>query len=237
MKVINIADDKQRNSRVALDNKQRAQYTRRVDQQMQAVDSVRVVRGSLQTDLASLTRDCSVEDLSQRLIDGDPEVDMELFGKRIEGTTRIYLNSDNDPAGAVQLKERVFGADGELQEERPFSEVEANINTELPIKSGGRLMPKADCIKKFIFSNAYQIRHVDGLTFDFLYNMAKELQDKDSMLFLGAGKKSNEPLILSRNGKPYRAFLEGRVKDKSYQLIVHLTNMELKTVAKEEPAP
>lgn len=236
MKVINIADDKQRNSRVALDTKQRAQFTRKVDPQLQPVESVRIVKGSLETDFANLTREISPEELSKKLIEGDPELDLELFGKRIEGTVRIYLNSDNQPAGAVHLKERVFSASGEMTEERDLREVAANINNEAPLKWSGRLMPKLDCVKKFAFTNAYQIKHVDGLTFDFLYNMAKELEEKQSLLFLGAGKKSNEPLILSRNGKQYRAFLEGRTRGNAYQLIMHLTNLELKPVPKSEDA-
>jgi hypothetical protein len=234
MKVINIADEKQRNSRVALDNKKRAQYTRRVDQTLQPVDGVRIVKGSLETDLTSLTREITVEELSQKLIDADPEIDLELFGKRIDGTVRIYLNSDNQPAGAVHLKERVFSAAGEMTEERDLREIEANINGESPLKWTGRLLPKLECVKKFAFTNAYQIKHVDGLTFDFLYNMAKDLEEKQSLLFLGAGKKSNEPLILSRNGKQFRAFLEGRTKGHAYQLIMHLTNLELKPVPKED---
>jgi len=31
-------------------------------------------------------------------------------------------------------------------------------------------------------------------------------------------------------GKTYRAFLEGRIKEKSYILLLHLTNLELKAV-------
>jgi hypothetical protein len=234
MKVINIADEKQRNSRVALDTKKRAQFTHKVDPQLQTVESVRIVKGSLETDFASLTRTTSPEELSKKLIEGDPEIDVELFGKRIDGTVRIYLNSDNQPAGAVHLKERVFSAAGEMTEERTLRDVEANINNEAPLKWTGRLMAKSDCVKKFAFTNAYQIKHVDGLTFDFLYNMAKELEDKQSLLFLGAGKKSNEPLILSRNGKQYRAFLEGRTRGNAYQLIMHLTNLELKPVRKSD---
>jgi hypothetical protein len=32
---------------------------------------------------------------------------------------------------------------------------------------------------------------------------------------------------MNRGGKPYNAFLEGRVKKDSYLLILHLSNMEL----------
>ena len=86
--------------------------------------------------------------------------------------------------------------------------------------------------KKFVFSKHYQIRHINGLTFDFLFDIAKELSDKKVLMFVGAGEKGNEPLILNRGGIPYRGFLEGRVKDKSYCLMLHLTNLELKEFTK-----
>lgn len=234
MKTINISDAKQRNTRVGLSHKKRSAYSRRVDAQLQDVESVRIIKSSLDTDFTSLTREQSAEQLSQQIIDSDPEIDIELFGKRIDDTVRIYLNSDNEPAGAVIHKELVYNAQGELVEERLQKDAEANINLEIPLSWSGKLLSKRQCIQKFVFSNAFQLRHVDGLTFDFLYNMAQELQDKDAMLFLGAGPKSNEPLVISRNGKSFRGFLEGRVNDKSYLLVLHLTELELKALPKEE---
>jgi hypothetical protein len=47
-------------------------------------------------------------------------------------------------------------------------------------------------------------------------------------LLLGAGSKSNQPLILRRNGTPYRGFLEGRTRGETYRLVLHLSNLELK---------
>ncbi len=58
--------------------------------------------------------------------------------------------------------------------------------------------------------------------------MAKVLQKKDSLLLLRGGEKGNQPLIMTRGGRPYNGFLEGRVKGDSYCLILHLSNMELK---------
>jgi hypothetical protein len=37
-------------------------------------------------------------------------------------------------------------------------------------------------------------------------------------------------LIFQTNGNPYRGFLDGRVNKKQYQLILRLSNMELKKV-------
>ncbi len=74
--------------------------------------------------------------------------------------------------------------------------------------------------------------HINGLTFDFLYEIAKVLQEKESIMMLAGGAKDNEPLVFQDGGKMYRAFLEGRVKDKSYILLIHLSNLELKGISK-----
>ncbi|MCD8186703.1 MAG: hypothetical protein LUD68_09790 [Rikenellaceae bacterium] len=86
-------------------------------------------------------------------------------------------------------------------------------------------------IRQFVFTRSYQIRHINGATFDFLYNMAQELDEKDALVLVGAGEKGNDPLLLFRGGQPYRAFLEGRVFHDRYVLILHLTDIELKTLS------
>jgi hypothetical protein len=63
--------------------------------------------------------------------------------------------------------------------------------------------------------------------------MAKELEEKDSLMLLGAGPKSNQPLILRRGGSPYRGFLEGRTQGDKYCLVLHFSNLELKAPPKE----
>jgi hypothetical protein len=90
------------------------------------------------------------------------------------------------------------------------------------------MMPRAKVYNKLVFDKKYQLKHVNGLTYDFLYEMAKELSDKDSLMMLGGGKSGKEPLVMNDGGKPYRAFLEGRVKGEKYCLILHLTDQELK---------
>lgn len=72
---------------------------------------------------------------------------------------------------------------------------------------------------------------MDGLTFDFLFDLARTLGETDAMATVGSGPKGTGPLFLERNGVPYRGFLEGRIKEDTYLLILHLTNMELKRPA------
>jgi hypothetical protein len=67
------------------------------------------------------------------------------------------------------------------------------------------------------------------LTFDFLYNISKDLHDKQSFMMIGGGK-GNEPITINDGGKPYRAFLEGKILKDSYCLIMHLSNQEYKAI-------
>ena len=83
------------------------------------------------------------------------------------------------------------------------------------------------------------LHHTNGLTYDFLFKMAQELEAKNSLMLLGAGPKSNQPLIIRRGGSPYRGFLEGRTKGDQYLLVLHFSDMELKApvvTSSEEPA-
>ena len=54
-------------------------------------------------------------------------------------------------------------------------------------------------------------------------------------MLLGGGPKANEPLVLRRGSVPYRGFLEGRIEGDKYCLILHLSNIELKS-ARDETA-
>ena len=95
------------------------------------------------------------------------------------------------------------------------------------------MMPRAKVYNKLVFDKKYQLKHVNGLTYDFLFEMAKELSDKDSLMMLGGGKSGKEPLVMNDGGKPYRAFLEGRIKGDKYCLVLHLTDQELKPLPTE----
>ena len=95
-------------------------------------------------------------------------------------------------------------------------------------------MKKKDVYNKFVFASKRQIMHVNGLTYDFLFNMAKELEQSESMMLMGAGPKGNLPLVLQRGGQQFRGFLEGRTQGERYCLILHLSNMELKAAPAQE---
>ena len=129
---------------------------------------------------------------------------------------------------APKIKEVIINPDGSERDQREPVEIEPNVNEEIPIVWSGKKIQVTEAVSKFVFRKTIQLNHVDGLTYDFLYNMAKELNDEDCMMVVGGGYKGLDPLIFQANGKPYRAFLEGRVKGELYKLLMHLSDMELK---------
>jgi hypothetical protein len=175
--------------------------------------------------------------IGEALIAGDPEIDMERVGKFVERTRRLWMTADNKIAYRVNFTEVVYDPNGGEKERRDFSRAVANIkNGELPLQWTGRLIPKLEAMRKFVFTKSYQIRHTSGLTYDFLFEMAKELHEKKSLMLVGGGKKGNDPLRLTDGGEPYRGFLEGRIDGNRYCLILHLTNLELKAVPVQSKA-
>ena len=166
--------------------------------------------------------------LSEDLINSDPEIDLELTGKFIDDVSRVYINEDEKPVFRVKKVEKIFSPKAELKEEREPKYYESNIAGESIVSWTGKLMPKSKVYNKLVFNKKYQLKHVNGLTYDFLFDMAKQLADKDALMMLGGGNSGKEPLVMNDGGKPYRAFLEGRIKGEKYCLILHLTDQELK---------
>jgi hypothetical protein len=169
-------------------------------------------------------------DVAQALIDGDPEIDLEQVGKLLSDTQTVFLSSKGEVLHASpKLVDVVFGPDGAERERKPAVDIPGNTTEkEAPVRFAGRRMSRSEVVTKFAFRRTVQIKHVDGLSFDFLYKMAKELHDKNEVALLGAGPKGRDPLIFQENGTPYRGFLEGRVDGQRYKLLLHLSNLELR---------
>jgi hypothetical protein len=171
------------------------------------------------------------EDYGQALVDGDPEIDFNSIGKKINGTDLIYLDSEGEILYAPpSIEESIIGPDGDEKERRKPEDIQSNVDDELPVRLTGQKIPIEDVLKSFAFKRTIQIMHVDGLTYDFLFQMAKELSEEKCMAMIGAGKQGKDPLIFQSNGSPYRGFLEGRIKNKKYKLLLHLSNMQLKKI-------
>ena len=169
-----------------------------------------------------------------QLIDGDPELDLQLAGRLMRDATAVYLDtSAAEPKIATEFKEVevVYTPDGQEKERRSRVFRTANVDTTAPLKIVRRL-PVKECLTKFVFRGMQQLTHTDGLTFDFLYGLAKSLQESQSMALVGAGPKGAGPLVLRDGGTPFRAFLFGEVEGSGdgarYRLLLLLSDQELK---------
>jgi hypothetical protein len=225
---INISNPKGRDAVVALEGVAPTREVRYVDDKGKPVMTRKLLKTDVTHDLPELLKKAKkIEKVADALIKGDPEIDIEQFGMYLTDTSRVYVTK----AGIVHLVEEfevVTNPDGSLRERRPRVKAQQNVNGEFPIRWSGKFIKKEEAVKKFVFTNKKQLVHVNGLTYDFLFEMAKELDKRKSLLLIRGGEKGNEPIIQNRGGKPYNAFLEGRVKKDSYCLIMHLSNMELK---------
>ncbi len=229
MRMLNISNEKKRDAAVGMENKKTESKIYFTLKDGSPKKNVRILKGSLSVELDTLVNNFGdLHKVGEAIIDSDPEIDFQNTGKIVAATKKLYLNSQNRIAYRVNLIEVVKNSDGTEKERKELQKTEANILSEIPLKWTGAKIPKEKAIRKFAFSLKYQIKHVNGLTYDFLYDMAKTLQESNSLMLVGGGKKGTDPIVLTGGGTPYRGFLEGRVKDDKYCLILHLTNLELK---------
>lgn len=232
MPEINICNSKGRDGVVATESVGTTHKVRWVDRQNRQATTVRLLKGSLENDIDSLrARYGELSDVGRALIDSDPEIDLESTGRFLSDTSRVYVDPDRHIVHKVQFWEIVRNPDGSVRERRPRKIAETNLAGEQPLRWSGTFIPREQAVRKFVFSSKIMLHHTNGLTYDFLFKMAQELEAKDSLMLLGAGQKSNQPLIIRRGGSPYRGFLEGRTQGDQYLLVLHFSDMELKAPA------
>lgn len=230
MKAIHLANAARRDAQVAIDRNIVKGNLRSVLPDGQEKTARRLVKNTLRTEWNALLEQYGGEreTLERALAESDPEVELETAGRYLSRTRRVYVSQQNMVVYRLNLYQVVHGADGGELERRDVNKVPPNIDAEQPLVWTGKKFLKSEAVRRFVFSRSYQLRHINGVTFDFLYNMAKELNDSKSLMLIGGGAKGAQPVILTRGGQPYRAFLEGRVEGGCYALILHLSDIELK---------
>jgi hypothetical protein len=229
MPEINNSDSGGRDAFVALESVGTTLKVRWVDPQGRQSATARVLKSAITNDVDALREQFGeLPSVAKALIDGDPEIDFENTGRYLKDTSRVYIAPDRKIVHKVQFWEVVHNPDGSVRERRPRKVMETNLDGEQPLKWSGVFIKREQAVRKFVFVSKVQLHHTNGLTYDFLYKMAKELESKDSLMLLGAGPKSNQPLIIRRGGAPYRGFLEGRTQGEKYALILHYSDLELK---------
>lgn len=225
---INISNAKRRDAVVAMEGLSPAREVYYRDREGRPVATRKLLKSDIEHDLAKLMkRRRTPESVAKALQKDDPEIDIEHFGKFLAETSRVYV-SQRGIVHVVDEFEILKNPDDTVRERRPRKKEFQNINTETPLRWTGKYIKKSEAVHRFVFTNKKQLVHINGLTFDFLYEMAKDLDKRNALLLVRGGEKGDKPVVMNRGGKSYNAFLEGRVKGESYCLILHLSNMELK---------
>ena len=169
--------------------------------------------------------------LFKNIRDSDPDVDIELTGRFIKKTRRITVNEDFVPVYNYMMYDILSLPDG-TKKERLHKHTKGNIMDKIPVRISQELYDPIEIMLSYIFRRNLYITHNNGLTFKFLYDLAKKLSDLHKFARVDTydpKTKKRAPLTLYDGGRKFpRAFLEGRVKGKSYCLILHLSDQELK---------
>ncbi len=232
MPEINISNSAGRDAVVNLETVAQPLQVRWLDEEGRQAQNVRFLKSDLEHDIDALTELAKSEqrELADLLLDADPDVDLESVGSFLGNTSRVYINEQNQMIRKALQYELILNPDGSVREQRPADRTQPNVSGEVPLGWSGVYMKKADIVRRYVFANKLQLSHINGLTYDFLFAIAKDLEQRDSMLLLGGGPKNNQPLILRRGSVPYRGFLEGRTRSEKYLLLLHLSNLELKAI-------
>jgi hypothetical protein len=174
-----------------------------------------------------LQQDNLIETLSKK----DDEIDINLLGKLVNNTSYITVNKDLEPVYNFTLIDKLQQPDGSIQE-RPHQRTLSTINSDIPVIITEKLYDPEELMLNYIFRKSYYITHYDGVTFKFLFDIAKWLSEEGKFAEVEAFNietKKRDAIVLVDGGRKYpRGFLEGIVNNNRYCLILHLTDQELK---------
>ena len=228
---INLTDTRKRDAVVKAESISARHRVRYVGPKGGASYTRKILKSTVDHDYDTLLEQAKgdPEKLAKMLIKSDVDVELEVFGRFLWNVSRVYIDEDENVTYRIQQNEVIFTPEGKFKERRQRERAEANVDSDIPLSWTGKKIDKNEAIRRYVFSSKLQIIHINGLTYDFLYGMAKELHELNSLMLLGGGKKGKSPLVFRRGSTPYRGFLEGRIKDDGYILLLHLSNAELKS--------
>lgn len=231
---VNISNPKGRDAVVAFEAVMPKREVTFVDAKNKPVTTQKLLKTDVNHDLdALLKKRKTLNAIGKALVNDDQEINIEEFGMYLNDTSKVYV-SKKGIIHLVDEYEVLTNPDGTLRERRQRQKEPQNINSDIPLRWTGKFIKKEEAAHRFVFTHKRQLIHVNGLTFDFLYDMAKELDERNSLLLIRGGEKGDKPIIMQRGGRPYNAFLEGRIKGDSYLLVLQLSNMELRRPAATE---
>ena len=230
LRKIRLADHRGREATVLLVPRSRPPNPSYTESSNAPVYFTRLLKATESTCYAALlSRYGDPESLARAFIDGDPEIDMQAAGREIGPCDRVHVSPDGKPLYSASMVEVVHDREGNEIARREPENIPANLVPDMPPRWSGKQIPRSEAARRYAFMRVYQVRHSNSLEFDFLFGLAKHLEERDALALVGSGPKGTGPLILEHNGTPMKGFLEGRTKDDTFLLVLHLASFDLKT--------
>lgn len=237
LRTIKIADEKKRDADIQIEGPRRKAAFRWVNARNEAVQSERLIKATEEHSYEALLKRFGEDNkLALALVDADPEIPFDKAGRRVGSSDRVWIREDGSVLYCARTMMVRYDAKGEEVERGDFVDVEATVGEDTILPWTGRMFSRDEIVRKFAIVRKIRMRHVNGLTFDFLYEIAKTLHEQNKVVLLRGmtedieGKRRPAPLIFQTNGTPYQGFLEGRIDGDGYLLVLHLSNLELKAV-------
>jgi len=247
MRLISIADDKGRDAIVGIAScneqiKPKFEVKKEEDsvipifqEDKPEIITSRYIKSTIKTEGKTIIRknNNDMDMVANELIREDPDIDFMKEGMKSPEMHRIFITQNNEAAPDIHFEEQIFDPYGRITETHPFKKAECNIQNEnCPIKWTGVTVDYKTAFTRYVFVHNYQLFHVNGLTYEFLYSMAKHLAEKKVLMLVGGGKDGSEPVVLRQGGKKYRAFMSGEVSGEEYGLYLHFTQFDLEDFAR-----
>ena len=224
-----LADHRGRNAVVVLVPRRHAAPRGHLDATGAPVRFCRCIKATTKTNFNSvLLRHGQTEALARALVDGDPELDMEVVGRETGACDRVYLDHGGKPFYSARMLEVICDRDGREIQHRPPELVPPNLTPDHAPVWSGKLLSYREAIGRFAFTRAYQVRHTNALEYDFLFGLAAHLEQRQSLVLVGSGPRGIGPLIPERNALPMKGLLAGRTQGKAYRLLLFLAAFELR---------
>ncbi|MHB1463300.1 MAG: hypothetical protein ACYC1M_18590 [Armatimonadota bacterium] len=225
---IRLADHRGRDATVLLLPVGESVKNKHQDTNGNPVHSVRRVRATSSTCTDALySKYSDPEELSRALIARDPDIDFEITGRATGPCDRVHIDGDGQILFAPSVMEVRCAPDGLECKRRPITVRASNLVTPTPPVWSGVLLPRADLVKNYALTRAYQVVHSNALEFDFLFGIASYLDERKVAAQVGSGRRGNGPLIFERNGLSFRGFLDGRIQADAMRLILYLAAFDL----------
>ncbi len=191
------------------------------------VKNIRILNFDSKQDIQNLENN---EDLTDHLINGDPEIDIENAGKQLGHTNRLVVNDELKPVYNYNEFDVLITPDGGLKERIHKQSIRNTIGS-VPVIASDEYISPREFIQKYVVKQSLFMGHTDGVSYKFLFEFAKKLSEMHKLVRIYAidsETKKKMPIVIRNGGSLFpAAFIEGKIRGEDYCLTLLLVEREL----------